>query len=166
MFLMRETRATHRPLSTNEREVVARALLACRVAPEPVCLRAVEVARIVPRRPRAAEVRGPRSLVAHVALASRADGIALGTRVFIRRALFDDEGRLPLDLLAHEVAHVAQILRDGALAFYLRYGVAYAAGRARGLDDRRAYLAIPYEEEARRVGAATDPSAGPVRRIR
>lgn len=166
MLLIRETAPVHRALSPAERDVVSRALVTCRVAPDPVCLRAVEVARIVPRRPRVTEVRGPRSLVAHVALASRADGIALGRRVFIRRALFDDDGRLPIDLLAHEVAHVTQILRDGTLTFYLRYGAEYAAGRARGLDDRRAYLAIPYEEEARRVGAATNPGAGSVRRIR
>jgi hypothetical protein len=165
MFLLRENAPAHRALTTTEREAVVRALRACRVAPDPVCLRAVEVTRVVARRPRIAEVRGARSLVAHVALASRADGIALGTRVFIRRALFDEDGRLPIDLLAHEVAHVAQILRDGPLTFYLRYGAAYAGGRARGLDDRRAYLAIPYEEEARRVGAATDPRAA-VRSIR
>jgi hypothetical protein len=161
-----ETKPALRALTIREREGVLLALLECRVAPEPICRRSVELARLVPRMPRWAEIRGPRSLVAHVALASRADGIALGSRVFIRRELFADDGGLPPDLLAHELAHVAQILRDGPMPFYLRYGAAYAAGRARGLDDRRAYLAIPYEEEARRVGAAAVPGGATVRRIR
>ncbi len=151
---------TPRGLTSEEKPAVLGALLRCRVASEAICARAVDLALLVPREPALREVRGPRSLVAYVALAARADGIALGRRVFLRSPLFGPDGRAPIDLVAHEVAHVAQYLRDGPLAFYSRYVSAYALGRARGLDDHRAYLAIPYEVEARAVGASADPRGG------
>jgi len=153
VFLLRDPEPAARALTPEERTAVRRALEAVRVASPRDCARAVEEARVLSRRPRWREVRGPRSLVAHVALRARADGIALGRSIYVRRAALAPGGAPPLDLLAHEVAHVAQVIRDGALAFYVRYGAAYAAGRARGLDDRRAYLAIPYEVEARAVAA-------------
>jgi uncharacterized protein DUF4157 len=143
-----------RTLTRDEREVVARALERRNVAPPEICRRAVEVARLVPREPRLEEVRGPLSLVAYVALSIRADGIALGPRVFIRAALFGPDGSVPIDLVAHEVAHVAQYLRDGTVPFCARYALAYARGLARGLDAHSAYLAIPYEREARWVAAS------------
>jgi hypothetical protein len=144
------TESAARKLEPRERREVMRALLHCRVAEERVCRRAVESAIFEPRRPSLAEIRGARSLLAHIALA-RADGIALGRRVFVRGEHFGPDGSLPIDLVAHEVTHVAQYLRDGALTFYLRYARAYGEGRANGLDDHHAYLAIPYEVEARAV---------------
>ncbi|HJL14262.1 MAG TPA: DUF4157 domain-containing protein [Sandaracinaceae bacterium LLY-WYZ-13_1] len=166
MLLVREATPAPRALTDDERARVGDALDAVRVAPAAVCARAAALARLVPRRPRWAEIRGPRCLVAHAAIAARAEGIALGHRIYVRRALFADDGSLPLDLLAHEVAHVAQMLRDGWVRFYLRYGAAYARGRARGLDDRRAYLSIPYEVEARAVAASVDPKSADVRVLR
>lgn len=142
-----------RALTVAEREAALDALTACGVAPGPVCRAAVEATRLVPRAPRVGEIRGPRSLIAHVALAARADGITLGRRVFVRAALRAPDGALPLDLVVHEVAHVAQVLRDGPATFYARYVADYLRGRARGLADHDAYLAIPYEVEAREVAA-------------
>jgi hypothetical protein len=161
----REPTPAPRALTEAERRAVRRALVAVRVAAPRTCARAVEAARLVPRGPRWREIRGPRCLVAHVALAARADGIALGCTVYLRRALFGPGGALPLDLLAHEVTHVAQALRDGLVPFLARYGAAYAANRARGLDDHRAYLAIPYEVEARAVAASVDPAPPKLRLV-
>lgn len=143
-------------LTDEQRAHIAGALVHCKVAPRALSEEAARRARIVVCQPALAEVRGPRSLVAHIALASRADGIALGRSVFIRRDRVAPDGTLPLDLLAHEVAHVAQYLRDGTIPFLLRYARDYLAGRMRGLDDRRAYLAIPYEVEARAVAATAN----------
>ncbi len=159
-------RSDARGLTAEEKAAVLSALVRCRVAAEATCREAVESVIVRAREPSLREVRGPRALVAYVALAARADGIALGREVFLRSALYRPDGRAPLDLVAHEVAHVAQYLRDGALAFYARYGAAYALGRARGLDDHRAYLAIPYEIEARAVAASLDPTSARVRPIR
>ena len=147
-----------RSLTTLEKEVALDAMLGCRVGPEPILRRAVELTRVVRREPRWHEVRGPRSLVAHVALAARADGIALGRRVFIRAGRFRPDGSLPLDLVAHEVTHVAQVLREGTAGFYASYVAEYLRGRARGLDDRDAYLRISYEVEAREVAAYSSSS--------
>jgi hypothetical protein len=162
VLFLRRSSLVARPLTALERRTVLDALSRCRVAGPALCRRAVELALLLPREPTLAEVRGPRSLVAHLALAARADGIALGRRIFLRHELFGPDGSVPIDLVAHEVAHVAQYLRDGTLPFCLRYAGAYAAARARGLDDHRAYLAIPYEVEARAVAASADPSVGDV----
>ncbi len=152
-------------LTDEERTRVTEALVRCGVGPRALCAEAASDARIVPRAPTLSEVRGARSLIAHVALAGRADGIALGRRVFVRRHLVVD-GRVSLALAAHEVTHVAQYRRDGVVPFLLRYAAAYLAGRARGLDDHRAYLAIPYEVEARAVAASLEPGGAQVRVLR
>jgi hypothetical protein len=154
VLFVRENDLSPRRLTPAEHRAVVRALVRCRVAGPALCRHAVDLTILFPRRPSLREVRGPRSFVAHIMLSARADGIALGRRVFIRRELFGPDGSLPIDLVAHEVTHVAQYLRDGPLAFYTRYVAAYAKNRARGLDDHRAYLAIPYEIEARNVGVA------------
>lgn len=166
MLFARSPATEPRGLTAREQALVRAALIRCRVAPEAICRRAVEETALFACEPALGEVRGPRSLIAHVALAARADGIALGTRVFLRKSAFGPDGRPPLELVAHEVAHVAQYLRDGALSFYARYLGAYALGRARGLGDHRAYLAIPYEVEARAVAASIDPTGASVRPLR
>jgi len=143
-----------RPLTEEERAASLRALLAREVAPAPLCRRAVEGTRLHPWPARWRAVRGPRTLVAQIALRARADGITLGRRVYIRAALFDRPTGLSRSLVAHEVCHVAQILREGVPRFYARYVTEYARGLARGLGDRAAYLAISYEVEARAVGRA------------
>ena len=96
-------------------------------------------------------------MVAYFALRSRASGITLGDDVFVRSEFFDHEDTIPMRLLAHEVAHVAQFERDGFLGFLMRYVWDYAKGIARGLGDRRAYLEISYEREARRVAECVAP---------
>lgn len=142
-----------RSLTLLERQPCIDALLAVHVAAPEVCRRAVHETRLFARRPTLSEIRGPASAIAHIALSSRADGITLGRDVFIRRALFTETGGLPLSLVGHEVAHVAQVLERGPVSFYTRYVAQYLRGRARGLSDRDAYLQIPFEVEAREVGA-------------
>lgn len=144
-------RGPGRPLSEAERRATLDALRACEVGPEPLLRRAADETRLFPWS-RWVDIRGPRTLVAHVALASRADGITLGRRVYLRRAIFERPEGPSIGLVAHEVCHVAQVLREGSIPFYARYVAEYASGLAKGLGDRQAYLDISYEREARRVG--------------
>jgi hypothetical protein len=104
---LRRASPTSRALTDRERRVVARALVRCGVVPEPLAREAVEHTRLVGRAPSLGEIRGPRSLVAYLALVRRADGIALGRHVFLRERLAEADGTWPLSLIAHEVAHVA-----------------------------------------------------------
>lgn len=155
---------TRRPTPA-EREVVLRALTRCGVAEREVCERAVASCRLVRRSPSIREVRGLRSLVAYLALRSRASGITLGDEVYVRSDVADEGLEMPRQLLAHELTHVAQFRRAGFARFLARYVGAYLRGRARGLGDERAYRAIPYEREARLVAACVaslDPR-GPAR---
>lgn len=104
--------------------------------------------------------------IAYAALKTRASAITLGSKVFIRREFFDDDGQVPLDLVAHEVAHVVQFARDGLLRFFYYYLRDYMGGLFRGLGDSAAYRAIPYEVEARRVAAALNTNPAPTSKIK
>lgn len=141
-----------RGLCPDEKEPVLQALLDSDIAPSSICRQAVESCQFVPFDHFLPPLtRGIRPLIAYFALRRRASGIALGDTVYIRSNLFDRRGRLPLYLVCHEVAHVVQFLRDGTIAFLARYLGEYILSRLRGIDDRRAYLALSYEKEARRV---------------
>lgn len=142
---------TERRLDDRERRVVLDALLEAEVGSERVCREAVEACRLIRCIPSLLEVRGMRSAVAYAALRKRAKGITLGDDVYIRSDCVGPALEIPLDLLAHEVAHVAQYRRDGASTFLRKYIWEYTRGLAEGLGDERAYLSIPYEREARRV---------------
>ncbi len=142
-----------RKLTREERASALDALRRCGIADDAVFQRAVDECVLVPTLPKLSRVRGPRSAIAHAALAARASGITLGRKIYIRSELFGAEGELERWLVVHEVAHVVQYLRDGHLSFLTRYLAEYAAGMARGLKDYDAYLAISYEVEARRVDA-------------
>lgn len=148
------TQTLQRRLTDRERRAIWQALDATAIAPGELCEQALDDCLLLRRTPLLGEVRDVASGIAYAALKTRASGITLGRRVFIRREFFTDEGSIPLDLLAHEVAHVVQFLRDGTMPFLWRYMRDYALGLSRGLGDRSAYLAIPYEVEARRVADA------------
>lgn len=145
-----------RRLTEVEEGAILQALESAQIAGAPVCQRAVRDCVLIRRTPLLAEICDIRSGVAYAALKTRASGITLGNQIFIRREFFDDNGEIPLDLLAHEVAHVVQFLRDGTVPFLWRYLRDYTLGLTRGLGDRNAYMAIPYEVEARRVADAVD----------
>ena len=51
-------------------------------------------------------------------------------------------------LIHHELVHVRQWRRYGAIGFLARYVGAYLRGRLRGLDHAGAYRRIPFEIEA------------------
>lgn len=76
-------------------------------------------------------------------------GIALDPHVFLRDSAVLDRR----DILLHETVHVAQFRRDGRFAFLVRYGWAWGRGRLRGMSHHEAYLAIPYEVDARAAEA-------------
>jgi hypothetical protein len=145
-----------RRLNASERDFVLDALTTSEIAAPEICAEAVNTCVLLQRTPLLAEVRGLSGGIAYAALKTRASAITLGNRIFIRREFFGDDGRVPLDLLAHEVAHVAQFLRDGVLPFLWHYLRDYLVGLTRGLGDRGAYMAIPYEVEARRVADALE----------
>lgn len=152
---------THtRKLTDIERRWALRALLAHEVASTALCHLAVARAEIVSTLPNPYALHGPRALIAHIALHQRASGITLGRKIYITSRLFDEHDDLPLSLVIHEVAHVAQYLRDGRAGFLARYLRDYARGLARGLDDRDAYLAIPHEIEARATETYLDAHRG------
>jgi hypothetical protein len=71
-----------------------------------------------------------------------ADGITLGRLVIVR------PGRVTPYLLRHELVHVRQWRRHGAIGFLWRYLRSYVLGRVRGRSHRSAYLRIPLEVEA------------------
>lgn len=160
-----------RALTPLEREWSLRALCDGHIAPDTCCRAAVERCELIALSPAPwSKLHMPRELVAHLALAGRASGITLGCKVYIQETLFDGDGELPLSLVVHEVAHVAQYLREGTAGFLARYLTHYARGLARGLSDRDAYLAIPHEVEARRAEEALrkhqhDPALRSVRRL-
>ena len=141
-------------LEPHERQAILEALRASNIADDTIYTEALDACRLIERRPSLREIRGPRSGIAYVALRTRASGITLGDRIFIRSDCFREHGRPPLELIAHEVAHVVQFRRDGTAPFLTRYLFDYARNLASGMPDREAYLAIPYEREARRVESA------------
>jgi hypothetical protein len=52
-------------------------------------------------------------------------------------------------LMVHELMHVEQVRRHGAIRHTLRYGGSYVRGRVRGLGHWDAYRAVSFEQEAR-----------------
>lgn len=66
-----------------------------------------------------------------------------------------------MDLLAHELTHVAQYRRRGAAAFLGRYAGEYLGRRLAGAPHREAYRAISFEREASQPTAAGAPSGHP-----
>jgi hypothetical protein len=75
-------------------------------------------------------------------------GMTLGRLILLRRDHVSDE-----ELLAHELVHVRQWRERGVVGFLRRYLTDYARGLGRLRSHRRAYLAIPAEQEARRLAA-------------
>jgi hypothetical protein len=79
--------------------------------------------------------------------------ITLGPRILVRPGVFEEDRAVLLDLLAHEVVHVAQWRRLGPAWFLVRYLTDYLRLRATGSGHTDAYLRIPAEEEAREVAS-------------
>jgi hypothetical protein len=71
--------------------------------------------------------------------------------IYVRSDVLAGDKRVLARLLTHELVHVRQWQQLGVRRFVTRYLRGYLAGRRRGLDHHRAYLAIPLEEEARRI---------------
>jgi maleylpyruvate isomerase len=78
----------------------------------------------------------------------QADAITLGRLIVVRRRSFQSPN-FP-QLLRHELTHVEQWNRVGYALFAYRYVKEYLDGRRSGLAHHHAYLAISFEEEARR----------------
>jgi hypothetical protein len=70
--------------------------------------------------------------------------MTLGRTVFVRADRVDDDR-----LLAHELVHVEQWQAHGRIGFLARYVGGYLWALVRHRRHRAAYLAIPFEAEAR-----------------
>ncbi|MGZ7030746.1 MAG: hypothetical protein ACXVIJ_02140 [Thermoanaerobaculia bacterium] len=71
--------------------------------------------------------------------------ITLGRRIYVSARV---TGEHLERLLRHEIAHVHQVNRLGAVRFYWRYVREYIALRRSGLKSYEAYRKISFEEEA------------------
>ncbi len=89
-------------------------------------------------------------------------GITLGRQIFILPSLVSHTKnrklKLPESLVVHEVTHVLQYRQEGVLRFVYKYLKSYWNNlkheqRWNITARRQAYLAIPYEIEARRTAA-------------
>lgn len=89
-------------------------------------------------------------------------GITLGRQIFILPSLVSHTKnrklKLPESLVVHEVTHVLQYQQEGVLRFAYKYLKSYLSNLTtkKKWDSnarRQAYLAIPYEIEARRTAA-------------
>ena len=77
-------------------------------------------------------------------------GMTLGRLILV---LHDDDRTGRRKLLAHELVHVEQYARLGAVRFLWRYVGEYARNLWRLCSHRRAYRAISFETEARASAA-------------
>jgi hypothetical protein len=108
----------------------------------------------------------PRAVAARVrvlrvpVLAAGADGMTLDRFVLVLRDDPEDRtgGR---ELLAHELVHAAQWAELGLVRFAWRYVTAYARNLRRLRSHEQAYLAIPFEQEARAAADAWARSRPP-----
>ena len=80
--------------------------------------------------------------------------IALPGRIFVLADSLERRDPRLGALIVHELAHVAQWRRHGALRFLALYLGAYLRARRRGLPHREAYRSIPLEREAVAVASA------------
>ena len=74
--------------------------------------------------------------------------ITFGRRIYLR----DEPGGWDttlMELLRHELEHVAQYRREGVIPFLYEYFREYLIHRTNGLDAFAAYRAISFEQEAR-----------------
>ncbi|MCE2513192.1 MAG: DUF4157 domain-containing protein [Acidimicrobiia bacterium] len=78
------------------------------------------------------------------------DGMTFGRLILLRR---DDDRSGRRVLIAHELVHVEQYAKLGAVRFLWRYLREYLANVVRLRNHRRAYLAISFEAEARAQAA-------------
>jgi hypothetical protein len=73
-----------------------------------------------------------------------ADGVTIGTTVYVRPGFLDQP-----TLLAHELVHVRQYTELGFIRFLATYIGEYVQNRVRLRSHRSAYLAISLEKQAR-----------------
>jgi len=85
-------------------------------------------------------------------LAPGADGMTFGRFVLLRRDE-PDQRTGERELLAHELVHAVQYAELGMPRFLWCYVTAYLRNRRRLRRHRVAYLAIPFEVEARAAAA-------------
>lgn len=93
-----------------------------------------------------------------------AAGMTIGRFVLLTN---DDDRSGERELLAHELVHVRQYHEYGLVGFLWRYLVDYLKGVRTHRRHRKAYLEIPFEEEARtltkRWGRTPPPKPPPTR---
>jgi len=83
-------------------------------------------------------------------LAPGADGMTIGPFIFLRR---DDDRSGTREVISHELVHVQQFMELGPCRFLGRYVRDYLTALRRLRNHHQAYLAIPFEAEARDIAA-------------
>lgn len=78
-------------------------------------------------------------------------GYTDGWRIYFSPGFYRIDSPEGLALLAHEIAHCRQYHELGKWKFRAKYLAAYFQNRRRGMDDKAAYLNIPFEIEARAI---------------
>jgi uncharacterized protein DUF4157 len=76
----------------------------------------------------------------------------IGSLIMVRRGYEHDD-----HLLRHELVHVGQWRRHGAVGFLVRYLTPYLRARLQGYPHWAAYRRIPFEIEAEWTARRTDP---------
>jgi len=83
-------------------------------------------------------------------LAPGADGMTIGPFIFLRR---DDDRSGTREVISHELVHVQQFMELGLCRFLGRYVQDYLSKFLRLRNHHQAYLAVPFEAEARDIAA-------------
>jgi hypothetical protein len=81
-------------------------------------------------------------------LAWGADGMTIGPVIFLRR---DDDRSGTRAMITHELVHVQQFMELGPCRFLVRYVRDYLSALRRLRNHHQAYLAVPFEAEARNI---------------
>jgi len=82
---------------------------------------------------------------------NRAAAMTLPWAIYVNPGALAGDRKVLGALVFHELVHVRQWRELGVTRFLLRYITEYLRGRRAGLTHQQAYLAIPLEEEARRL---------------
>lgn len=113
------------------------------------------------------QVHRPHPALSAFLFPGKMGGVALPGRIIVAARLGQHGDELD-DLILHETVHVAQMRRDGAARFFVRYARDLLSGRVHGCTTFSSYAAVGYEREADAFTAAVEVVAwaesGPRRR--
>lgn len=139
-----------RKLRAPTRSIVASALEECGVAEEELRQQACKRVRFRygPTLPEGAAEWAAWAILTF----TNSVAVTFRDRVYVDRSEYPRFEDIPGWLVAHEVVHVVQYLRDGTASFLLRYGADFMKNLLAHGSPGRAYHGIEYERRAYMVG--------------